>query len=189
MKNIRKPLALACAAAILWPSLGLGAEWASVRFKSMRGLCRKDNMPAVVGWVETKAGQYVATFFMNDPAAQWLKKHKDKPLFQRWKPRPLKIAKTDAVTKATSSVFGTVKTSWDIKDDKGKLVPNGDYIVKLESAIQGPANAKFAQVTSLPITLGGSKTFFNKPTTKYLDGRRTRKSAIYIRRLAVELRD
>lgn len=164
---------------------------AVIQYKLGSFKTKEGKAPTFVAWVETKDGREVATVYAAQKMAQWQRKNKGKAVFKHWAKTSMKSAKTtvDAVSKATPSAGSKNQIVWSLEDPEGKPVPDGAYVLKFEAVVQGPANAAFAQVTSLPFVVGGRGKRFKKSSTVHaITGDKLKKPAVYIRRLTLKIR-
>ena len=186
--NTRRSAAIGitCLLASLLHSAAVADERASIQFQLSNALKSKKHKPTYVAWVETKDGRCVTTVYMSK-TAKWQTENRDNAVFKFWVKTGMAVAKADAVTKATPWPGTPQKLVWDLKDAKGERAPKGDYVLKFESVLQDDKDGKFAQVTSLPFSIGKRKRFFKKSRTVHHNGRKTRKPAVYVRRLSLEI--
>ncbi len=107
---------------------------------------RDELAPQTAVWIEDKAGNYVKTLYVSGFSA--FAKEKQSNL-DRWA-KASGFQGTDAVTGASIDAGGHVYV-WDLKDNLGKKVKNGEYVVKVET-IFWPSMED--QLVSTPITIG-----------------------------------
>ena len=183
----------ATAVALLFSALcaiSASAGSATVEFRLNRSFSKGKHLPAFVVWVETTDGEYVTTLRMGSAAkAQDGLKAKGKPAdyFKMWDQAHMDVVAVDAVTKATPWPGKSVKISWDLKSAKGDEVPKGEYVLKIESAIEGPDNKKFGQVIAMRFKVGSRKTRYSRSKTTHQDGRTTSKRITYVQKLSVRI--
>lgn len=102
-----------------------------------------NNIVAV--WIETPTGTFVRTL------AQWAATRKQYLL--AWNTTS-KGNNVDAVTGATFTAHGTRTVSWDLRDANKAMVPNGNYVVKMELADRNATSTTQNNEGSFPITIG-----------------------------------
>ena len=189
--SIRTVVGAICAMAALAHSSAAAEPSAAIQYKLGSFKTKEGKAPTFVAWVETKDGKDVATVYAAQKMAQWQMKNKDKAIFKHWAKTSMKSAKTsvDAVSKATPSAGSQNTIVWNLKDADGAAVPDGAYVLKFEAVVQGPENAAFPQVTSLPFVVGGRGKRFRKSSTVHAGtGDEVKKPAVYIKRLSLKLK-
>ncbi len=111
--------------------------------------------PQTAVWVEDKKGNFVKTLYVSGFSGYV----KEKQLWLKKWAESSKYVDTDAVT-AASIDLGQHIYLWDLKDNKGKNVKSGKYVVKVE--VSSWPSMKY-QLVSVPIEIGGKE---NKSTVE-----------------------
>ena len=103
----------------------------AINFKVLNPRSGYGKRPYVAVWIEDSNGNEVKNLVL------WMRKRKSKYLrnLSRWF-RKMKNNKVDFIYSLSSPTKspGDYKVAWDGKDDSGKLLPQGEYYVCVESA-------------------------------------------------------
>lgn len=95
-------------------------------------------------WVETAAGDFVRTLDL------WGNKHA-KQLTEFKAAVGDLAAAVAARTGATEKAYGKYSSRWDLKDAAGNVVPDGEYVIRLELTSDNANKNKYHR-TSIPFT-------------------------------------
>ena len=103
----------------------------AINFKVLNPSSGRGKRPYVAVWIEDSNGNEVKTLVL------WMRKRKSKYLkhLSRWF-RKMKDNNADFIFSLSNPTKspGDYKVVWDGKDDKGKLLPQGEYYICVESS-------------------------------------------------------
>lgn len=88
-------------------------------------------------WLENTEGEIVRTFFVTEFTANggYIKREDSLPLWtEKSNVKEMESNQVDAIANATPKT-GDLKYAWDCVDDKGEILPNGEYNFFVEGTI------------------------------------------------------